>query len=95
MSSAAIGRLAAPMLPFGQKSRGGGLSLQPAALTDRERVVITLVRQGMTAVAIAHRLGISPRTVHKHLENVYAKLGVGDRLSAVLLVQEATMRTGR
>jgi DNA-binding NarL/FixJ family response regulator len=51
--------------------------------------VIILLGDGMTAVAIAHRLDISPRTVHKHLENLYAKLGVSDRLGAVLRLRDA------
>jgi DNA-binding NarL/FixJ family response regulator len=65
------------------------------ALTARERGVVTLLSEGMTAVAIAHRLGISPRTVHKHLENIYAKLGVRDRLSAVLSLHDLTTTPAR
>ncbi len=48
-----------------------------------------LLERGRTAEAIAHDLGISPRTVHKHLENLYRKLGVGDRLRAVAVAREA------
>ena len=40
-------------------------------------------------MAIGIRLGISPRTVHKHQEHLYRKLGAVDRLSAVLRAQEA------
>jgi DNA-binding CsgD family transcriptional regulator len=58
-------------------------------LTARERDVLGLVARGLTARAIAHRFGISERTVHKHLERVYRKTGCGDRLSAVLSVREA------
>ena len=43
---------------------------------------------GPTASAIAHRLRISARTVHKHLERIYPKLGVIDRLGAVLRARE-------
>ena len=60
----------------------------PDVLTAQERNVTMLVCEGMTAVAIGHRLVISPRTVEKHLENIYAKLGVCDRLSAVLCIHE-------
>ena len=56
-------------------------------LTRRELAVLHLLVEGCTAVAMAHRLGISVRTVQKHLEHVYRKLGVGDRLSAVLTAQ--------
>jgi DNA-binding CsgD family transcriptional regulator len=56
-------------------------------LTPRERSVLALLSQGLTAGAIARRLDIAERTVHKHLERCYAKLGVTDRLSAVLHAQ--------
>jgi DNA-binding CsgD family transcriptional regulator len=59
-------------------------------LTPRELAVLELVADGLTSNAIARRLLIAERTVHKHLERVYAKLGVTDRLSAVLTAQ----RTG-
>jgi DNA-binding CsgD family transcriptional regulator len=56
-------------------------------LTPRERGVLSLLAEGHTAGAIARRLGIAERTVHKHLERCYSKLGVADRLSAVLQAQ--------
>ena len=56
-------------------------------LTSRERVILSLVAEGCTADAVARRLGISPRTVHKHQEHLYRKLGASDRLSAVLAAQ--------
>jgi hypothetical protein len=40
--------------------------------------------EGLTAAAIGRRLSIAPRTVTKHLEHVYTKLGVSDRLAAVM-----------
>ncbi|MGR6964404.1 response regulator transcription factor [Geodermatophilus sp. URMC 61] len=52
-------------------------------LTEREFAVLTLLGTGLTAQAIARRLNTSPRTVHKHLEHLYRKLGVRDRLMAV------------
>jgi DNA-binding NarL/FixJ family response regulator len=52
-------------------------------LTGRELAVLGLLSEGLTATAIGRRLGCSPRTVHKHLENLYRKLEVGDRLMAV------------
>ncbi|MBW0091479.1 response regulator transcription factor [Pseudonocardia sp. KRD-184] len=56
-------------------------------LTPRELVVLGLVAEGRTAAAIARHLVIAERTVHKHLERVYAKLDVHDRLGAVLRAQ--------
>jgi DNA-binding CsgD family transcriptional regulator len=58
-------------------------------LTARERDVLELVARGLTSRAIAHRFGISERTVHKHLERIYRKTDCRDRLSAVLKVREA------
>jgi DNA-binding CsgD family transcriptional regulator len=52
-------------------------------LTGRELAVLRSLSQGLTAVSIARQLGSSPRTVHKHLEHAYRKLGVRDRLEAV------------
>jgi DNA-binding CsgD family transcriptional regulator len=52
-------------------------------LTPRELVVLDLLATGRTAAAIARRLRITERTVQKHLQRVYFKLGVVDRLSAV------------
>jgi len=56
-------------------------------LTPRELSVLTLVADGLTAAAVARRLLVAERTVHKHLERAYAKLGVSDRVSAVLRAQ--------
>jgi DNA-binding NarL/FixJ family response regulator len=52
-------------------------------ISPRELAVIGLLAEGLTAASIGRRLAISERTVHKHLEHVYAKLGVSDRLPAV------------
>ena len=70
--------------------RGSGVSAAYATgLTPRELTVLQLMAEGLTAAAIAHRLSLSPRTVHKHLEHVYSKLGVRDRLTAVLHAERA------
>lgn len=61
--------------------------LDKTELTERQLEVLTLLGAGMKAQAIAHRLGLSPRTVGKHLERIYRRLGAGDRLTAVLRAQ--------
>jgi DNA-binding CsgD family transcriptional regulator len=66
---------------------GKGVGAADIPLTPRERSVLGLLAQGLTAGTIARRLGISPRTVQKHLERCYVKLGVTDRLAAVLRAQ--------
>jgi DNA-binding CsgD family transcriptional regulator len=53
-------------------------------LTPRERGVLQWVAAGKTDRDIAAILGISPRTVHKHLQRVYEKLGVETRTAAVM-----------
>jgi DNA-binding CsgD family transcriptional regulator len=55
-------------------------------LTMRERDVLFSLTSGETDRQIAVRLGVSPRTVHKHLEHVYRKLGVVTRTAAVMRV---------
>ena len=52
-------------------------------LTVRERDVLAWVAQGKTNSEIAQLLWLAPSTVRKHLENVYAKLGVNTRTGAV------------
>lgn len=54
-----------------------------ARLTPREREVLSWVARGRTNAEIAAHLWISPATVGKHLENVYAKLGVRTRTAAM------------
>ena len=56
----------------------------PAGLTPREREVLHWLAHGKTDADIAALLGTSPRTVHKHLEHVYVKLGVETRTAAVM-----------
>jgi DNA-binding CsgD family transcriptional regulator len=58
------------------------------ALTGTETGVLSLLAQGCTAAQIAARLDKSPRTVQKHLEHIYRKLGVTDRLRAVQLATD-------
>jgi DNA-binding CsgD family transcriptional regulator len=56
---------------------------QAGGLTKRELLVFELVARDHTAGQIARQLEISPRTVNKHLENIYRKLGVHDRFHAL------------
>jgi DNA-binding CsgD family transcriptional regulator len=68
-----------------------GTSGRAAALglTGRETAVLELLAQGRTATAIGSTLGISTRTVHVHLDHLYRKLSVHDRLMAVTTAREA------
>ncbi len=53
-------------------------------LTPRENEVLHWLAHGKTDAEIAALLGLSPRTVQKHLEHIYIKLGVETRTAAVM-----------
>jgi len=55
----------------------------PPDLTPREREVLHWLATGKTDGEIAALLSLSPRTVQKHLEHIYVKLGVETRTAAV------------
>jgi LuxR family quorum sensing-dependent transcriptional regulator len=55
----------------------------PSVLTPREKQVIALSAQGFTSEEIAVKLGISPRTVNQHVDNVAEKLGTNNRAHTV------------
>jgi DNA-binding CsgD family transcriptional regulator len=57
-------------------------------LSAREMGVLQLLSQGLLATSIAAKLELSPRTVHKHLGNIYEKMGVHDRLVAVQIARQ-------
>ncbi len=52
-------------------------------LTNRELEVLRLVAQGHTDRKVAESLIISPRTVNRHLSNIFVKLAVPSRTAAV------------
>jgi DNA-binding NarL/FixJ family response regulator len=60
----------------------------PAQLTDRERDVLRRMVPGKENAAIAKELGISPNTVKNHAASIYDKLGVDNRLQAVIRAME-------
>lgn len=53
-------------------------------LTERERACLNAAARGMTEKESARELGISPSTVHAHLENCKRKLGVRNKTEAVV-----------
>ena len=73
-----------------EKSEEGTASLDHYQLTPRELDVLLWVAKGKTNRDIAEILGMSPRTVNKHLEHIYVKLGVETRSAAAALVAGKT-----
>jgi DNA-binding NarL/FixJ family response regulator len=61
-------------------------------LTSREGEVLSWLSKGKTNRDIAQILGLSPRTVDKHLEQIYAKLGVENRTAAAAIATSANRR---
>ena len=61
-------------------------------LTSREGEVLSWLSKGKTNRDIAQILGLSPRTVDKHLEQIYSKLGVENRTAAAAIANNANRK---
>ena len=59
------------------------------ALTDRERQVLELLAGGASNERIGRTLAISDKTVRNHISNILMKLGVADRVQAVIKARDA------
>ncbi len=79
------GWLAETMLLLHKAAAGAPLAARMPAtpLTPREAEVLAWLAKGKTNRDIGDILGLSPRTVNKHLEHIYEKLGVETRTAAV------------
>ena len=73
----------APSIP-GLELLPNAAEVGPEGLTPRENEVLYWLAHGKTDAEIAALLGLSPRTVQKHLEHIYIKLGVETRTAAVM-----------
>lgn len=60
----------------------------PAGLTDREVEVLQLIARGRTNRQVAEQLYISPKTVGRHVENIYLKIEVSTRAGAAVFAME-------
>jgi DNA-binding NarL/FixJ family response regulator len=60
--------------------------LRQAKLTPKEQEVVSHLLRGEENKVIAEALGMSWRTVQKHLERIYQKLGVPTRAKAIVLL---------
>jgi DNA-binding CsgD family transcriptional regulator len=60
----------------------------PAGLTEREVEVLRLISRGHPNRVVAQQLGISAKTVGRHIDNLYVKIGVSSRAAAALFAME-------
>ncbi len=75
---------------------GGRETAQRDGLSDRECDVLTLVAKGMSNAEIATDLTLSEHTVKSHMQNLLSKLGLRNRIHAVIYAFEAGLaRDGR
>jgi HD-GYP domain-containing protein (c-di-GMP phosphodiesterase class II) len=63
-------------------------AVNATTLTARETEVLVLLAQGTSNKGIAHRLGITPKTVGNHVEHIYTKLAVSSRAAAALAAMQ-------
>ncbi len=74
---------ATPLLALEQAIAPSRARAAALGLTKREGEILLAAADGLLETAIARRLAITPRTVNKHLENIYRKLEVSDRRHAI------------
>jgi len=80
LAAVAQGRLSVPYIDM------RSIASDPLhTLTARERELLAALANGWTNLQIAARIGISSNTVKYHLKNLYDKLGVNNRASAVAM----------
>jgi DNA-binding NarL/FixJ family response regulator len=59
-----------------------------AGLTERELEVLKLISQGLSNNEIARQLSISEGTVKNHISNILSRLGLRDRIQAIIYARE-------
>lgn len=75
---------------FGALRPAGGAKAQRlSGLTEREREILVLIGRGLSNAEIASELFIAEQTVKTHVSRVFAKLGLRDRVQAVILAFDA------
>lgn len=93
-----IGRIGPGEKLYRLSESGGGQEeeflRQHFSLSAREAEVLLWIARGKPNKDVSDILGISPRTVNKHLEQVFTKLGVENRASAAALAVGALAKRG-
>lgn len=73
----------------------GDTSVLPGTLTEREFEVLSLLADGLSTAEAATYLQVSPATIKSHISHSLTKLGVRNRLEAVLLLQRSRVPAGQ
>lgn len=69
-------------------ARRYGGSRAGSPLTDKQQAVLGLVAEGLPNRLVARRLGVSEKTVKAHLTQIYATIGVTDRVQAAIWARD-------
>ena len=77
-------------LPMGGCAEG--VATMNGGLSEREQAVLNWLKHGLSNKEISLALGISPRTVQKHLQSVYRHLGVQTRAEAIVRMYRLARR---
>ena len=88
MPSEALAEAPAAASQAAEGATGAGEDPAMGDLTPRQRAVLSLLERGMSNKAIAREMGIGEITVKAHVSAILRKLGVENRLQAIIAVRE-------